>query len=205
MKKSILPVLAVGAVVMLASCDSRQKLSEELQGIWAGTPEQLTNSGAARATMVRMMEFTSTGDAGEGNVTLTAYITVENTMPANDSIVTPLTISASGTATITGLYQAKDDDDLMLNLDASSFTVNVDPDGVELSYNVLTEDSGSHLTSLRPAAAMLASQQIDHAARSVFFNLSEIEDIKVNNNMLKCEMNHKDLTFRRQAAVIPAE
>lgn len=205
MKKSILPVLAVGAVVMLASCDSRQKLSEELQGIWAGTPEQLTNSGAARATMVRMMEFTSTGDAGEGNVTLTAYITVENTMPANDSIVTPLTISASGTATITGLYQAKDDDDLMLNLDASSFTVNVDPDGVELSYNVLTEDSGTHLTSLRPAAAMLASQQIDHAARSVFFNLSEIEDIKVNNNMLKCEMNHKDLTFRRQAAAIPAE
>lgn len=205
MKKSILPVLAMGAALMLASCDSRQKLSEELQGVWAGTPEQLTNSGAARATMVRMMEFSSTGDAGEGNVTLTAYITVENTMPANDSIVTPLTISASGTATITGLYQAKDDDDLLLNLDASSLAVNVDPDGVELSYNILSGESGSHLATLKPAAAMLASQQIDHAARNVFFNLSEIEDIKVNNNMLKCEMGHKDLTFRRQSAGMAAQ
>ncbi|MDE5625179.1 MAG: hypothetical protein K2I61_02540 [Muribaculaceae bacterium] len=205
MNKSILPVLAAGALFMLVSCDSRQKLSEDLQGVWAGTPEQLTNSGAARATMVRMMEFTSTGNAGEGNVTLTAYITVENTMPANDSIVTPLTISASGTATITGLYQAKDDDDMLLNLDASSLTVNVDPKGVELSYDVLSGQSGSHLASLRPAAAMLASQQIDHAARNVFFNLTEIEDIKINNNMLKCEMAHKDLTFRRQPAGVAVE
>ena len=72
MNKSILPVLAAGALFMLVSCDSRQKLSEDLQGVWAGTPEQLTNSGAARATMVRMMEFTSTGNAGAS--TLKAYV-----------------------------------------------------------------------------------------------------------------------------------
>ena len=52
---------------------------------------------------------------------------------------------------------------------------------------------------------MLASQQIDHAARNVFFNLTEIEDIKINNNMLKCEMAHKDLTFRRQPAGVAVE
>lgn len=196
--------MAAAGLLVLSSCDSRQKLSEELQGLWGGTPEQLTSTGAARATMVRMMEFTSTGDAGEGNVTLTAYISVENTMPANDSIVTPLTITASGTATITGVYQAKDDDDLLLNLDASSLSVSVDPEAVELNYDILTGESGSQLASLRPAAAILASQQIDHAARNVFFNLTEIEDIKVNNNMLECEMGHHDLTFHRQSAPVPA-
>lgn len=204
MKKLIIPALAIAAALpLLSSCDTRQKLSDEIQGIWAGTPEELTNTGAARATMVRMMEFTSTGTSGEGNVTITAMITVDNTMPANDSIVTPLTISASGTATITGVYQAKDDDDLLLNLDASSMTVSVDPEGVQLNYDILTGNSGPQLKSLRPAAAMLASQQIDHAARSVFFNLTEIEDIKVNNNLLECEMGHKGLTFRRQAAPQP--
>lgn len=188
---------------MLNSCDSRQKLSEKLQGIWSGTPETLTDTGAAKASMVRMMEFTSTGTSGEGNVTLTAIITVDNTMPTNDSIVTPLTISATGTATITGVYQAKDDDDLMINLDASSLTVNVDPEAVQLNYAVLTGDSGSQTTKLKPAAAMLATQQIDRAARTVFFNLSEIEDIKADNNLLQCEIGHKDLTFRRQPSPQP--
>ncbi len=198
MKKSILLSFAASGLLVFTSCDSRQKLSEEVQGIWAGAPEQLTSTGAARATMVRALEFTPTGDAGEGNVTLTAYITVENTMPANDSIVTPMTITAAGTATITGLYQAKDDDDMLINLDDSSLSVTVDPEGVQLNYDILSGDSGSQLSTLRPAAVILASQQIEHAARNVFFNLSEIEDIKVNNNIMECEIGHHDLTFRRQ-------
>lgn len=202
MKKSIFPfgMLAALMAFVVSSCDSRQKLSEDVAGLWSGTPEMLTNAGATRATMVRMMEFTPTGSAGEGSVTLTAYITVENTLPATDSIIAPLTISASGTATVTGLYQAKDDDDIMLNLDVTSFTVNVDPEAVQFDYNVLTGGGGSELTSLRPAAERLASQQIDHAARNIFFNLTEIEDIKVQKDMMQCEIGHKDLTFRRQTA-----
>lgn len=200
MKKLSIALMALTGLLMLNSCDSRQKLSEKLQGIWGGTPEMLADTGAAQASMVRMMEFSSTGNSGEGNVTLTAIITVDNTMPTNDSIITPLTISATGTATITGVYQAKDDDDLIVNLDASSLTVDVDPDAVQLNYAVLSGDSGSHTTKLKPAAAMLASQQIERAARTVFFNLTEIEDIKIDNGMLRCEMGHKDLTFRRQTA-----
>lgn len=193
--------MALGAMaVMFTSCDSKQKLSENMKGIWAGAPEQLADTGAAKATVVRTMEFTPTGEAGQGSVTLTAYVTVENTMPANDSIVTPLTITASGTATITGLYQAKDDDEMLLNLDGSSMTVNVDPEAVQLNYDILTGDSAPQLASLKPAAAVLASQQINHAARKVFFNLTEIDDIKIHNDIMDCELGHQDLTFRRQTA-----
>ena len=198
MKKLTTALISLAGFLMLNSCDSRQKLSEKIQGIWGGAPEMLTDTGAARASMVRMMEFTSTGTSGEGNVTLTAIITVDNTMQSIDSIVTPLTISATGTATITGVYQAKDDDDLIVNLDASSLTVDVDPDAVQLNYAVLSGDSGSQTAKLRPAAAMLATQQIERAAHNVFFNLPEIEDIKIGNNLLQCEIGHKGLTFRRQ-------
>lgn len=198
MKKKMLSVIALGlAVVALSSCDSRERLSDRLKGLWSGTPETLTDTGAERATMVRLMEFVPQ-ENGAGTVTMTAYITVDNTMPANDSIVTPLTISASGTATITGTYQAKDDDDLLLNLDATSLKVNVDPEAVQLNYNVLTGNSGSTVETLRPAAALLASQQIEHAARHVYFTLSQIEDIEFHGDMMTCEMNHRDLSFRLQ-------
>lgn len=200
MKKSnILLTAACGLAIAFTSCDSREKLSENLQGIWAGTPEQVTDTGAAKATMTRLMEFTKTGDAGAGNVTLTAYITVEDTMAQSDSIVAPLTITASGTASITGVYQAKDDDEILLNLDASSLTVNIDPEAVQLNYNVLTTSGTSQLVSLKPAAAVLANQQITRAAQSAFFNLREIEDIKFHDQLMTCEMSHRDMTFSRQA------
>lgn len=190
-------VLALGALV--CSCDSREKLSEELQGIWAGNPEQLADTGAARATMTRLMEFTKTGEPGSGNVTLTAYITVEYMMAQSDSVVAPLTITASGVASITGVYQAKDDDDVILNLDASSMSVQIDPDAVQLNYNALTGGSSSVPVNLQSGAQVLASQQITRAAQKAFFNLSEIEDIEFHNDYMTCEFGKTKLTFTRQS------
>lgn len=200
MKKTLfIATLALGGMLAMSSCDSRQKLSDNIQGVWAGNPEEINDAGATRATATRMMEFTSTGNSGEGNVTLSAYVTVENTLPANDSIVTPLTVSASGTVSITGYYQAKDDDDLLLTLDASTLTVNVDPDAVQLNYNVLSQDSAPELTTLKPAATVLARQQMEQAARSLLLNINEIEDVKIHGNMLTCEIGHKDYTFRNES------
>lgn len=197
--KGTLTAAALLSIFAISSCDSKQKLSENLSGVWTGQEEQLTNTEAARASMVRMLQFTPTGTQGEGDFTMTAYITVDNTMPANDSIVTPLSITASGTATITGVYQVKDDDELMINLDASSLAVNVDPEAVELKYNVLTQQSGSELETLKPAAAVLVNQQIERAARAAFSNITEIDDIHISGSMMKCEIGHSDLTFRRQS------
>lgn len=196
--KSLFAMSALLAATGFSSCDSKQKLSEQLSGIWAGQEEQLTNTGAARASMTRMLQFTPTGTKGEGDFTMTAYITVDNTMPAGEEIVAPLTITASGTATITGVYQVKDDDELVLNLDASSLTFDVDPEAVELKYDLLTQQSAPEIETLKPAASVLVTQQIEHAARSAFSNITEIDDIKITNNLMSCEIGHSDLTFRRQ-------
>lgn len=189
--------LVGGAAV--TSCNSRAQLSESLQGEWTGNPEKVLDSGAASASMVRMLEFVQGNADTEGTITMTANITVDNTMPFNDSIQTPLTISASGVATITGTYQAKDDDEVVLMLDNTSFSVSVDPEGVQLNYNVLADSSASSVEKLKPAAVILATQQINRAAQNAFTNLHEIDDIHVKGTMMKCEINHQDLVFHRAA------
>lgn len=118
-------------------------------------------------------------------------------MQSNDSIVTPLQITASGVATITGVYQAKDDDELTISLDATSMNVNVDPDAVKLNYNIATATSAPLVEKLKPGAAILATQQINRAAQNAFSNITEIDDIKIEGSIMRCEINHTDLTFTK--------
>ena len=180
-----------GMLTLMTACDTKAKLAESVQGKWTGNPEKMLDTGAASATMVRTLEFT------EGSVTMTAMITVENTMQSNDSIVTPLQITASGVATITGVYQAKDDDELTISLDATSMNVNVDPDAVKLNYNIATATSAPLVEKLKPGAAILATQQINRAAQNAFSNITEIDDIKIEGSIMRCEINHTDLTFTK--------
>ena len=190
----------------MSSCDEKAQLAESIQGEWTGNPEKILDTGAANASMVRVLEFTKGATDTEGTVTMTAMITVENTMPFNDSIVTPLQISASGTATITGVYQAKDDDELLISLDVTSMSVSVDPDAVSLNYNVLTENSAASVDQLKPGASVLATQQINRAAQNAFSNITEIDDIHVKGNMMSCEINKRDLVFSKVSgvSVLPA-
>ena len=188
--------MAWGAV-MLTSCNPNERLAEEVQGCWTGNPETLQDTGAMTASLVRVFQFTKGTTPTEGTVTMTAVITVENTMQSNDSIITPLQISASGTATITGVYQAKDDDELIVRLDNTSLSVSVDPDGVQLNYDVLTGDSAPMADRLKPGAAVLATQQINRAAQHLFSNFTEIEDIHINGDVMHCEVKDVDLVMTR--------
>jgi hypothetical protein len=184
-----------GMLTLMTACDTKAKLAESVQGKWTGNPEKMLDTGAASASMVRTLEFTKGAADTEGSVTMTAMITVENTMQSNDSIVTPLQITASGVATITGVYQAKDDDELTISLDATSMNVNVDPDAVKLNYNIAT--AAPLVEKLKPGAAILATQQINRAAQNAFSNITEIDDIKIEGSIMRCEINHTDLTFTK--------
>ncbi len=186
-----------GMLTLMTACDTKAKLAESVQGKWTGNPEKMLDTGAASASMVRTLEFTKGAADTEGSVTMTAMITVENTMQSNDSIVTPLQITASGVATITGVYQGKDDDELTISLDATSMNVNVDPDAVKLNYNIATATSAPLVEKLKPGAAILATQQINRAAQNAFSNITEIDDIKIEGSIMRCEINHTDLTFTK--------
>lgn len=201
MKKVLIALCCMGAMLtVVSSCDSKGRLAEAVEGEWTGNPERLLDTGAASATMVRMMEFSPGEVATEGTITMTAIITVENTMQFNESVVTPLTITATGTATITGTYQVRDHDDILVGLDATSLSVSVDPDAVQLNYNILSEDSAPMVEKLKPGAAVLATQQINRAAQNAFANITEIEDIHIKNNTMRCEISDRDIAFSRAGA-----
>lgn len=191
-------VLLISALVglMAVSCDTKTRLAEKLEGSWSSTPEQLQNTPGTQSTVVRVFDFERTPGKAEGTVTMKAMITVDNAVGSTETVTTPVSVTASGIATISGSYVAKDDDDLLVTLDYSTLDVSVDPQGVVLDYNVLTQESAPDLETLRPGAVRLATQQITRAAQTIFSNVTEIEDIKINNHLMSCEIGHRDLTFR---------
>ena len=69
-----------GMLTLMTACDTKAKLAESVQGKWTGNPEKMLDTGAASASMVRTLEFTKGAADTEGSVTMTAMITVENTM-----------------------------------------------------------------------------------------------------------------------------
>ncbi len=183
----------------LTSCDSETRLGKEIQGTWSGNPRQVVDSGAASATATTLIEFVGGSDVREGTVNLTALVSVENTTSYNDSIVTPLEITASGTATVTGVYQVKDDDEIIISLDGSSLNVAVDPEAVQLNMNVLTEQSSPVAEQLKAGASVLVEQQVRKIATQIFGGINKIDDIKIHGSLMEAEINHTDLTFSRSA------
>ena len=61
---------ALLAGALLTGCDSRAKLCESIQGEWTGNPERLLDTGAATASLVRVLEFTEGSTDCEGTVTM---------------------------------------------------------------------------------------------------------------------------------------
>lgn len=194
MKKVLLLSALVG--LLAVSCDTKTRLVEQIEGSWSSTPEQLQSTPGTQSTVVRVFDFERTPGKTEGTVTMKALITVDNAVGASETLTAPVSVTASGVATISGTYMAKDDDDLLVTLDYSTLNVSVDPQGVALDYNVLTQDSAPDLETLRPGAVRLVTQQITRAAQTIFSNVTEIEDIKINNHLMSCEIGHRDLTLR---------
>lgn len=210
--------VAVGVAGLgLASCGSADKLSDEIAGTWAAAPERLDIVGADAATLTRVMEFVGQDDTPDGTVTLTALITVDNTVASSSSSdddaaptatpesvtaagddTAPLSFTATGSVTITGAFQAQNGHEIDLRLDRSSLTVQLDPSAIEMRLNLDGGTAKGVVEKLRPGAAILARQQITRAANRQFFGLDEIDEIRISGDLLTCEVKGADLTFRRQ-------
>ena len=196
-KKALFLPLLAGLFVV--SCDSKARLAEDIEGAWTSTPEQLQSSPGSQSTLVRVLDFRRESGGAEGTVTVKALVTVDNVVGGDNVAEAPMSVTASGVATITGQYQAEDDDDLLITLDYTTMSVSVDPQGVMLSVNPLTNGESPDVETLKPAAVNLATQQVTRAAQTAFSNVAKIEDIKISKNLMSCEIGHKDLTFRKTA------
>ncbi len=188
-----LPLLMLGA---LSSCDEKSRLASEIEGTWTGAPEQMTVTDAASSSATRVITFTKGDKNMPSTMSVDAMFSVEIALPATDGIVTPIAVTASGTAVIAGTWQPVDDDEIAVFLDRSTLEVSVDPDAVTLTASPLFA-SQSQVDSLKPAMTQAVKQHITSAMEHSVLDFNRIDDIKIKNNILSCEIGKKDLTFHR--------
>ena len=188
MKTKFISAMAASlALLSFSSCESSSKLANDLQGSWSGATEKLIDNEVAPSSYMPVLTFVKT-DATKGDVTITAAISMSD---ANGNT----TLSASGQSTISGTWTATDDDEIYLNLDPSTLNVNVDPDGVVMSstgvYNTPEVTTDSLKASMIPAIKTRMTSAIQHH----MLNITKIDDIKIKNGIMTCEINDKDLSF----------
>lgn len=186
-------------VATLTGCNEKSKLANKVEGVWSGNPERVDDTTAAYSTVIKTFDF-QVDDTGEGGtVVVTALIDVQNSMTGGIGTVQPIELSAAATASVTGSWQAIDDDEIVITLDAQSAQVNVDPDAVRLDYSNVSGESAPETTSMRPAAAAVVGRQVNAVLTRNILTINKLDDIKVHNGtVMECEIDDTDVTLRRQ-------
>lgn len=198
MKKILMMALPLLTAVVLGACDEKSRLAADVEGTWTGAPERIFVSDAATSSVTRVITFTRGDKDSPSTVSIDAMFAVEMPLPATDSIVQPISVTAAGTATVEGTWQAIDDDEIAVVLDRSTLKVNVDPDAVTLSAGPLTTPE-SAVGALKPAVALEVQHHITKAMNESIHEFNKIDDIKIKNNIMSCEVGKKDLTFHRSS------
>lgn len=192
-------VAVLGTITAVSSCSKYDRFS----GTWQSTPERLTSiPDAADATSTMTIDFApDVRDTKQGVADFSAVIEITKALPASPDILdSPYETNITATASINARYvfEKGDDDDIILSFDPSTLKVNVDPAGVTFSENMLSQTERPVIDSLTTAVADEWRVTITAAIREEFMKYKKIEDIKVHHgDMMSCEVEHRDLTFRR--------
>ena len=205
--KTQIAVAAAVVVLCLAACSRLANI----EGTWNGAPvryEQPTAPGAvgsdgAVATNVSTQiatNMTFVPDAqksGAGTVEFMSNVDVINTVPFEGKLVDPFEINIGATAVCTGTYHFEDQDDIVIAIDPASIKVDIDPQAVNYSENIATGQDAAQIDSLRPALVRQYTRQLLPLMRDYYSKITRIDDIKVKDGVMSCEINDRDLTFRR--------
>lgn len=198
MKKIFGTIAAAMMMIGLSSCDGRQTLAKEINGSWSASPDRITETATMSTGVIRIINFVRTPSEAGGDLIMSSLVSVSSQLPRTDSVAQPVSMTASGIASIRGTWAAQDDDEIIVVLDASTFNVEVDSSAVVLTSNYVFNESTSDLATLKPSAVEMVRNQITQAVRDDFFSIRKIDDIKIKDNMMSCEINDVDFTMRRQ-------
>ncbi len=192
--------LMFAAAAMLAACTACSG-GPAIDGAWTSAPTRIDNELpiASEASDVLTLVFDAPKGAKSGAVTITSEITANQPVEAGtiDSFDEPYEVSVSATATITGTWSLEDRDDIVIFLDRNTLEVNVDPDGVAYSQNLIDGMQQPQVDSLTAVTAERWRSAIRSAATARFISLDKLDDVKVKDNILSCEVGKRDLTFHR--------
>lgn len=196
---SISVIMAMIAAIAISSCDDRP----DIVGSWSGMPSRIDGISAASnadATISITFFADDNGNNDSGSLMISALIDANQPVSGQDSFNNaPYEVSVAATATIKGNWTFEDheDDDVLITLDPNTLAVTVDPNGVTFSSDILTGTQQPQLDSLTTATATMWKQSISKSIGNSFYNIRKISDIKIKNGIMSCEINDRDITFRK--------
>lgn len=185
--KFISTMAASLAILSFASCESSSKLAKDLQGSWSGAPEKLIANQESQSSYMPVLTFVKT-DTSKGDIMITTTMSLSDTAGS-------ATISAAGQSSISGTWTATDDDEIYVNLNPASLSVSVAPDGVTMSADALTGVSTVTTDSLKASMIPAIQARMTSAIQHQMLSITKIDDIKIKNGIMTCEINDKDLSF----------
>lgn len=203
MKQSRILMLAAAAMVAGSALVSCEK-APDLSGSWTCAPQHLNNvNGAFTASTIDVLNF-SNGEQGNksGSVVISSMISAQQTVSGSPDLIEPYQETVAATASISGNWSYRDDEDdeVDIVLDFSTLKVNVDPAGVAFSQNYITGREQPQLDSLTASAVGRWQQSLYEALKPYYSKYVRLDDIEVKNNIMRTEINDVDLTFTREAA-----
>jgi len=152
-------------------------------------------------TSVLNIDFDAPEGANSGKVTVSAVIDAEQPVQAGTlkGFAEPYEVSVTATACICGKWSYRDNgkEDILLFLDNNSLQVNVDPNGVTYSQNLLTGAQQPTVDSLTNATVVRWRSLIRNAAVKQFLALTRLGDVKVADDILSCDTGKEALAFHR--------
>jgi lipoprotein len=195
-------ILASGLAIATAALTSCDRYAD-VAGSWTGMPDRsLAVAGAIDATSTISLDFAqqpASKAKDNGLLTISASIDANQPVTGGDFENAAYEVSVAASASMTGTWTFVDDDDIVVSLDPSTFTVTVDPDGVTFAEDLVSGMQQPQLDSLSTATATRWQNVIEPAIKTEFLKYGKLDDIKIKNGIMTFEINDRDYTFRRNS------
>lgn len=199
MNKILTSALFVATLALLTSCNEKAKLAQAVTGSWTGQAERVdTPHQKTTTTVTRVFTFTPDSQSATGGTfQVTADFSIEGGTQLEAAGTQPIAVTVNGNATISGRWEAVDDDEIIVSYDSKTLQVNVDPEEIVLEYNIASETATPVQQDIRPEVAAIVKRTITPVMQTNVFSTSKIDDIKIKGSLMSCEMGKKDFTFHR--------
>lgn len=202
MKKLFFAALGILTMTIgLTACNEKEKLAKDVAGTWSTTQMTFFNDaqGQASGGDVITFEIDSENKTG-GVVNVASTISLSRGADALTPADQPYSLSVAAMASVSGRWEAIDDDEIRIDFDANTLKVSVDPEAVALIANPLSGASQSEVDSLRPQMAQFYQTELTNAMRVRYSTFTKLDDVKTHNNgqTLKFEAAKVDYILQRQ-------
>lgn len=224
MKTKILIGIAALATIGLTACDESAKLAGEVEGTWTAPKTEMASvrkdhkentdkegkdhrggrpdgkpDMKPTLSCAPTITFVRTQGTNGGTLTISANYEVTQGVNVTDTVLTvPVKATVSGTVTADGTWQAKDDDEIVVTLDASKTSVTVDPASLALSYATLTDASASGLETLKEKVAGNISSAVVPMLQHRIGQLRKFDDVRIAGNTMTMEIGKTKLNFSKK-------